>query len=217
MRTTAHWCQAPASCAAAGLAAAANCVHLGLNILHRQRHAARGSGAGSAGEQGLARAPAHGVLEHPGKRLGPEQPRRLRLARQPVGQVQFQLQRGQAEAEIQRSRNDARAVLERLTEEGLVEARGEGRGRVYHLAARFYNAVGHPEAYVRVHGLDPIRQEAAVLQFVQAHGRIKRENVIELCGLTARQASLLLSRLVQERKLRQQGVKRWTYYEARNL
>ena len=124
---------------------------------------------------------------------------------------------GQAETEIQRSRNDARAVLERLTEEGLVEARGEGRGRVYHLAARFYNAVGHPEAYVRVHGLDPIRQEAAVLQFVQAHGRIKRENVIELCGLTARQASLLLSRLVQDRKLRQQGVKRWTYYEARNL
>jgi len=123
----------------------------------------------------------------------------------------------QAETEIQRSRNDARAVLERLIEEGLVEARGERRGRIYHLAARFYEALGQPEAYVRVHGLDPIRQEAAVLQFVQAHGRIRRENVIELCGLTGRQASLLLGRLVRERKLRKQGIKRWTYYEAGNL
>ena len=122
----------------------------------------------------------------------------------------------EAETEIQRSRNDARAVLERLIEEGLVEARGERRGRVYHLAARFYEALGQPEAYVRVHGLDPIRQEAAVLQFVQAHGRIRRENVIELCGLTGRQASLLLGRLVRERKLRKQGIKRWTYYEAGN-
>lgn len=96
----------------------------------------------------------------------------------------------QVATEIQRSQNDARALLERLVEEGLVEARGENRGRVYHLAARVYDAVGRPEAYVRTHGIDPIRQEAAVLQFVQAHGRIKRENVVELCGLTERQATV---------------------------
>lgn len=122
-----------------------------------------------------------------------------------------------AAIEIQRSQNDARAVLERLVEEGLVEARGERRGRVYHLAARIYDAVGQPEAYVRVHGLDPIRQEAAVLQFVQAHGRIKRENAVKLCGLTGRQATLLLARLVREGKLRKRGIKRWSYYEAGNL
>ncbi|MCL4469948.1 MAG: ATPase, partial [Gammaproteobacteria bacterium] len=73
-------------------------------------------------------------------------------------------------------------------------------------------AVGQPEAYVRVHGLDPIRQEAAILQFVQAHGRIKRENVTELCGLAERQATLLLGRLVREGKLAKQGTRRWTYY-----
>ena len=93
----------------------------------------------------------------------------------------------------------------------------ERRGRIYHLAARFYDAVGQPEAYVRVRGIDPIRQEAAVLQFVKAHRRIKRENVIELCGLTDRQASRLLARLVREGKLTQQGVKRWSYYEAGNV
>lgn len=115
---------------------------------------------------------------------------------------------------IQRSVNEARAVLERLMEEGLVEARGERRGRVYHLAARLYEAVGLPEAYVRVHGLDPIRQEAALLQFVHAHGRIKRENVMELCGLNGKQASTLLARLVDEGKLERHGLKRWAFYMA---
>lgn len=120
----------------------------------------------------------------------------------------------QAAAEMQRSQNDARSVLERLVEEGLVEARGERRGRVYHLAARFYGAVGQPEAYVRVHGLDPIRQEAAVLQFVQAHGRVKRENVMELCGLAGKQATHLLGRLVREGKLVKRGERRGAYYET---
>ncbi len=68
-------------------------------------------------------------------------------------------------------------------------------GAVYHLAARVYGAVGQPEAYVRTHGIDPIRQEAAVLQFVEAHRRIKRENVVKLCGVTERQATQLLGRL----------------------
>jgi ATP-dependent DNA helicase RecG len=120
----------------------------------------------------------------------------------------------QVATEIQRGQNDARALLERLVEEGLVEARGENRGRVYHLAARVYDAVGQPEAYVRTHGIDPIRQEAAVLQFVEAHRRIKRENVVELCGLTERQATQLLGRLVREGKLVRRGAKRWSYYEA---
>lgn len=120
----------------------------------------------------------------------------------------------QVATEIQRSQNDARALLERLVEEGLVEARGENRGRVYHLAARVYDAVGQPEAYVRTHGIDPIRQEAAVLQFVEAHRRIKRENVVALCGVTERQATQLLVRLVREGKLVRRGVKRWSYYET---
>ncbi len=60
--------------------------------------------------------------------------------------------------------------------------------------------------------LDPIRQETAVLQFVQAHGGIKRENLMALCGLAGKQASALLSRLVSEGKLLRRGTKRWTYY-----
>lgn len=119
----------------------------------------------------------------------------------------------EAAAQMQRSQNEARAVLERLIEDGVVEARGERRGRVYHLAAKFYAAVGQPEAYVRVHGLDSIRQEAAVLQFVQAHGQIKRRNAMDLCGLTGKQATKLLGRLAREGKLVQRGSRRSAFYE----
>lgn len=104
-------------------------------------------------------------------------------------------------ADIQKSVAEARAVLERLVEEGLVEARGERRGRVYHMAATLYSAVGRPEAYVRAHGLEPLRQEALVEEYVRAHGSIRRAKVAELCGLSERQATLLLQKMVAKGKL----------------
>jgi hypothetical protein len=59
---------------------------------------------------------------------------------------------------IQRPVAEARAVLERLVEEGLIEAKGERRGRVYHFSAKVYRHLGKPEDHTRVHGLDPIRR-----------------------------------------------------------
>jgi ATP-dependent DNA helicase RecG len=118
----------------------------------------------------------------------------------------------QAARDIQRSQQDARALLERLVEEGLVEARGENRGRVYHLAARFYDAVGQPEAYVHVHGLEPLRQEALVEEFVRAHGSVRRSVVVQLCGLTGRQATLLLARMVKKNKLLPHGERKTRFY-----
>ncbi|MDE2148838.1 MAG: putative DNA binding domain-containing protein [Gammaproteobacteria bacterium] len=117
-------------------------------------------------------------------------------------------------ADIQRSVAEARAVLERLMEEGLVEARGEGRGRAYHLAARLYSATGQPEAYVRVHGLEPLRQEALVEEYVRAHGSIRRAKVAELCGLSERQATLLLKKMVGKGKLLPKGERKSRTYVA---
>lgn len=119
----------------------------------------------------------------------------------------------QVAKEIQRSQNDARALLERLVEEGLVAARGENRGRVYHLAARVYGAVGQPEAYVHVHGIEPLRQEALVEEYVRAHGSIRRATVVELCALTERQATLLLGRMVKKAKLVAQGDRKSRAYK----
>jgi ATP-dependent DNA helicase RecG len=114
----------------------------------------------------------------------------------------------------QRGEAHARAVLERLVERGLIEGRGERGGRVYHLSAALYRQLGAPSGYVRAHGFDSIRQEAMVMEYVTAHGRITRGEVMELCMLTGRQATKLLHRLVEKEKLIIKGSPpRWVYYE----
>ena len=114
----------------------------------------------------------------------------------------------------QRGDGHARSVLERLVEGGLVEAKGEKRGRIYHLSAWLYRQLGAPAGYVRAHGFDRIQQEAMVLQYVEAHGRITRGEVMNLCMVTGRQASVLLQRMVREGSLVAGGSPpRWVFYE----
>jgi ATP-dependent DNA helicase RecG len=69
-----------------------------------------------------------------------------------------------------------------------------------------------PEDHTRVHGLDPVRQEASVLQFAASHGTVRRENVMELCGLDRSQAYRLLQRLVATGRLVPKGEKRGRTY-----
>ena len=100
-------------------------------------------------------------------------------------------------------------------ERGLIEASGEKKGRVYHLSAALYRRLGQAEGYVRAHGIAPLRHEALVMEFVQAHGRIQREQVMTLCGLTGDQASRLLKKMCVNGKLRRLGTPpRWVYYVA---
>jgi ATP-dependent DNA helicase RecG len=116
----------------------------------------------------------------------------------------------------QRGEAHARAVLERLVERDLIEPRGEKRGRVYHLSAPLYRRLGMPAGYVRAHGFDPIRQEAMIMEYVAAHGRITRREVADLCSLGDDQASRLLRRLVANNRLALRGKKRGAYYELSN-
>ena len=122
-----------------------------------------------------------------------------------------------AEAQIignltQQGESHGRAVLERLVERGLVEGRGE-RPRAYHLSASLYRRLGTPSGYVRTHGFDAIQQEAMVLQFVHAHGRITRREAAELCSLSSSQASRLLRKLAKDSKVKATGIQRGSYYE----
>lgn len=75
---------------------------------------------------------------------------------------------------MQRSEDDARQVVNRLIERGLVESRGHGRGRTVHLSAQVYRLLDAPAAYVRTRGFEPIQHEQMVLKFVRAHGTITR-------------------------------------------
>jgi ATP-dependent DNA helicase RecG len=95
---------------------------------------------------------------------------------------------------LQKSEQEARRTIEKLTEAGLVEAHGTGRGRTYTLSARMYRGKGQKVDYVRQAGFDPIQQEQMVLTYIEKHGSIKRADVMELCRINKDQAYKLLNR-----------------------
>jgi len=114
---------------------------------------------------------------------------------------------------IQKSEPEARAVLQTLVEYGLIEPRGEKKGRVYHLSAGTYRRLGEKAEYVRQRGFEPQQQEQMVLQYVTTHGRITRSETAELCKIGPRQAGRLLSKLMKAGRLNQHGERRGTWYD----
>jgi ATP-dependent DNA helicase RecG len=113
---------------------------------------------------------------------------------------------------FQVDQHEARATLNRLADRGLVEARGDGKGRSYHLAAAIYSRLGESAQYVRARGFDDIQQEQMVLTFVDRHSSITRREAAELCQLDSERASRLLRRLRDEGKLELIGEKRSSRY-----
>lgn len=114
---------------------------------------------------------------------------------------------------IQKDPSAARVVIEGLVEAGLVKAHGKTTGRIYTLSAAVYRQLGQSAEYVRQVGYDRIQQEQMVEKYVGEHGRIRRRDVVELCGITPDQASRLLRHLVDEGKLVKHGERRWATYE----
>ena len=113
---------------------------------------------------------------------------------------------------LQKPEAEARGCFRRLIETGLVEARGERKGRTYHLSASTYRRLGDKAAYVRQRGFEPLQQEQMVLQYVDKHGRITRREVAELCRLTALQARSVLARLVSSGALKLRGANKGSHY-----
>ncbi len=116
---------------------------------------------------------------------------------------------------IQKGVPAARSVLERLAERGLVEGRGQRRGRSFMLSAALYRRLHQEAEYVRARGFEPVQQEQMVMDYVGAHGRIGRAEASELCRITPRQATALLARLVARGDLEMHGTKRGAHYVAR--
>ena len=114
---------------------------------------------------------------------------------------------------IQKSETETRAILRQLVESGLVEERGQKKGRAWHLSAATYRALGEKAAYVHQRGFEPLQQEQMVLQYVEKHGRITRHEAAELCRIASYQARDLLARLVQRGELIMQGAKKGAFYE----
>jgi ATP-dependent DNA helicase RecG len=113
---------------------------------------------------------------------------------------------------IQKGINEGRATLERLHERGLVEARGEGRGRVYHMAASLYRRLGETDGYVRTRGFDQVQQMQMILNALQVEGAITRSAAARLCQVSVRRASYLLQKMAGEGHLEPHGMGRGSYY-----
>lgn len=114
---------------------------------------------------------------------------------------------------VQRSEPATRAILERLVESGVLEARSERRERVYHFSAATYRALGRAAEHIRLTGIEPIQREQMILQFVDAHGRITRSQAADLCQIGGREARAVLEKLVNRGELVVRGERRGAYYE----
>jgi ATP-dependent DNA helicase RecG len=116
---------------------------------------------------------------------------------------------------IQKPEAEARGRLQRLVEAGLAEARGERKGRIWHLSAATYRRLGEKAAYVHQRGFESVQQEQMVLQYVEKHGRITRAEAAGLCKLSPDQAYRLLQRLTTSGRLTRRGTKKGAWYERR--
>lgn len=113
---------------------------------------------------------------------------------------------------IHRDPVEARRTLEKLLEAGLVQAHGSTRSRSYTLSADVYRAKGDKAAYTRQAGFSKLQHEQMVLGHIRHHGRIQRNEVMELCHLSGEQARTLLTTLKTEGKIVKHGERRWTFY-----
>ena len=95
-----------------------------------------------------------------------------------------------------------RSTVEQLTEAGIVDGIGNGRGRVYVLSAKAYK---DPVQYVRQTDIDVIRYSELILKLAQAKGSIARKDVIDLLHVSGPQAFRLLKKLEMNGKLIRSG------------
>lgn len=88
-----------------------------------------------------------------------------------------------------------KTTLERLTESGLIDAMGSGRGRAYVLSAKAY---ADPIQHVRQTDIDAVRYKELVMTLARRKEYITRGDVIELLHVSPSQAYRLLKKLVDE-------------------
>ena len=94
-----------------------------------------------------------------------------------------------------------RDAMEHLSEAGLVEALGSGKGRYYILSAKVYRASNDSVGYVRQSGIDALRYKELVMKLAVEQGEISRANVIDLLHVAPSQAFRILKRLADAEEL----------------
>ena len=126
--------------------------------------------------------------------------------------IERRITTGRAAELFQVGVQEARDVLNGLTDRGILETRGRTRGRTYHPSASVFARLGEPAQHARARGFNQLEQERVVLSFVDHHGSITRGEAADLCRISPDQASRLLRRLRDEGALELVGTKRASHY-----
>lgn len=95
-----------------------------------------------------------------------------------------------------------RPTVERLTEAGIIDGIGNGRGRVYVLSAKAYK---DPAQYVRQTDIDVIRYSELIIKLAQTKEYITRKDVVDLLHVSGPQAYRLLKKLENSKQLIRNG------------
>jgi ATP-dependent DNA helicase RecG len=103
-------------------------------------------------------------------------------------------------------------IIESLTEAGLVEAAGTGKGRYYILSSKVYQSADNTVGYVRQTGIDKLRYSELILKLAKTQGYVTRGNTAELLHITPPQAYRILESLAADNKLKLVGKGRYAKY-----
>lgn len=106
----------------------------------------------------------------------------------------------------------ARGLANRLVEKGLIEVHGTSRNRRFHLAGSFYDLAQDRNALVRVSGVDTLKQEQMIIEFVRRFKKITRAEAASLIQTSPETASRLLRDLARRNALRMVGQRRAAHY-----
>ena len=97
------------------------------------------------------------------------------------------------EAKLSESR--VKSIVEKLVEDGLVEAVGSGKNREYILSGKVYKNMDKSINYTRQTDIDKVRYPELVLKLAREKGKITRNDVAELLHLTPSQAYRILKKM----------------------
>ena len=114
---------------------------------------------------------------------------------------------------IQKSSSDAKAIIEWLTELGMVEGVGNGSARRYMLSSKVYSITNNKSGYARQRGWDTMQERELIMIHLEKYGEINREGIAELCRCTPNHASWLLRQLVSDGVIALCGSGRGSYYK----
>ena len=113
---------------------------------------------------------------------------------------------------IQKTEADARNIVEWLVELGAIEAVGNGKARHYMLSSKVYELSDNKVGYTRQKGMTTIQEMGMIESHIERFGQITRAEAAELCKVTKSRAYYVLSKMVDEDKIKLVGTGRYARY-----